>query len=71
MAVEAWLYDGRLRGTFDLAAGPRVATRTGIDLARALPLRLALGLDLTGVATGTARLSSRPTRRPGRRASSA
>jgi type II secretion system protein N len=59
VAVDAWLYDGRARGTFDLAAGPREyrAALEGIDLARALPLRMALGVDLAGLATGTARLS--------------
>jgi type II secretion system protein N len=59
VAVEAWLYDGRVRGAFDLAAGPREyqAAVEGIDLSRALPLRMALGVDLTGVATGTAQLS--------------
>lgn len=59
VAVDAWLYDGRVQGTFDLAAGPREyrATLEGIDLARALPLRMALGVDLAGLATGTARVS--------------
>jgi type II secretion system protein N len=59
VAVDAWLYDGRARGAFDLAAGPGEyrAALEGIDLARALPLRMALGVDLAGVATGTARLS--------------
>jgi type II secretion system protein N len=59
VAVDAWLYDGRVRGAFDLAAGPREyrATLEGIDLARALPLRMALGVDLTGVATGMVQLS--------------
>jgi type II secretion system protein N len=59
VAVDAWLYDGRVRGAFDLAAGPQEfrAELDRIDLARALPLRMASGVDLTGVATGTARLS--------------
>ncbi len=59
LAVQAWLYDGRVRGAFDLAAGPREyrAELDGIDLARALPLRMVTGVDLTGVAAGTARLS--------------
>jgi type II secretion system protein N len=64
VAVEAWLYDGRVRGAFDLATGPQEfrAELDGIDLARALPLRMASGMDLTGVATGKAQLSipSRP-----------
>jgi type II secretion system protein N len=59
VAVDAWLYDGRVRGAFDLAGGPREyrAALEGIDLARALPLRMALGVDLAGMASGTARLS--------------
>jgi type II secretion system protein N len=59
VAVDARLYDGRVRGAFDLATGPGEyrATLEAIDLARALPLRLALGVDLAGVATGTAQLS--------------
>jgi type II secretion system protein N len=59
VAVDAWLYEGRVRGAFDLAAGPQEfrAELDRIDLARALPLRMASGVDLTGVATGTARLS--------------
>jgi len=59
VAVDAWLYDGRVRGAFDLAAGPQEyrAELERIDLARALPLRLASGVDLTGVATGSVRLS--------------
>jgi type II secretion system protein N len=58
VALEAWLYDGRVSGAFDLAAGPRryQAELAGIDLARALPLRMALGIDLTGVASGKAHL---------------
>ena len=58
VAVEAWLYDGRGSGALDLAAGPqefRVAL-DGIDLARVLPLRMASGIDLTGLASGTAYL---------------
>jgi type II secretion system protein N len=55
IAVEAWIYDGRVRGAFDLAAGPQEyrAELEGIDLARALPLRMALGIDLAGMATGS------------------
>jgi type II secretion system protein N len=58
VAVEAWLYEGRVSGAFDLAAGPQAyrAAVEGIDLGRALPLRLALGLDLAGVVTGSAEL---------------
>jgi type II secretion system protein N len=56
VAVEAWIYDGRVSGSFDLAVGPRQfrAELSGIDLARALPLRMASGVDLTGVASGSA-----------------
>ena len=45
VAVDAWLYDGRVRGAFDLAGGPQVyrAELDGVDLARALPLRMASG----------------------------
>jgi type II secretion system protein N len=58
VAVEAWGYDGRANGSFDLSAGPRQfrVELIGIDLARVLPLRMASGVDLTGVATGTALL---------------
>jgi type II secretion system protein N len=58
VVVEAWLYDGRVNGAFDLTAGPRhlEAELAGIDLARALPLRMASGLDLAGVAAGSAQL---------------
>jgi type II secretion system protein N len=58
VGVEAWLYEGRASGSFDLAAGPQQyrAELNGIDLARALPLRMLTGADLTGVATGTAQL---------------
>lgn len=55
VAVEAWGFDGRVNGVFDLSAGPRQyrVELSGIDLARALPLRMASGVDLTGVATGS------------------
>lgn len=58
VAVEAWLYDGRVSGAFDLAAGPREyrASVDGVDLARALPLRMALGVDLAGLVTGAAQV---------------
>jgi type II secretion system protein N len=56
VALDARLWDGRVRGTFDLAAGPQAMDLSveSIDLARALPLRKASGLDLAGVATGRA-----------------
>jgi type II secretion system protein N len=58
LTVEAWLYDGRVSGAFDVAAGPRQyrAELSGIDLARALPIRMASGVDLAGVASGSAQL---------------
>jgi len=53
-AVTARLYDGRIRGTFDLAAGPRTVDLLveKVDLGQALPLRKAAGLDLEGVLSG-------------------
>jgi type II secretion system protein N len=58
VAVDAWLYEGRVRGAIDLAAGPQEfrAAVDGVDLGRALPLRLALGVDLAGLVTGSAEL---------------
>jgi type II secretion system protein N len=52
--VSARLYDGRIRGTFDLAAGPRTVDLLveKVDLGQALPLRKAAGLDLEGVVSG-------------------
>jgi type II secretion system protein N len=59
VAVDAWLYDGRVRGAFDLAAGPQAwqGQLEGVDLARALPLRMATGIDLAGVASGSLQLA--------------
>jgi type II secretion system protein N len=59
VAVDAWLYDGRVTGAFDLATGPREyrAEVKGVDLARALPLRLALGVDLAGVVSGSGQVA--------------
>jgi type II secretion system protein N len=47
-----------VRGAFDLAAGPQEfrAAVDGVDLGRALPLRLALGVDLAGLVTGSAEI---------------
>ena len=58
VAVDAWLYEGRVKASFDLAGGPRQyrAELSGVDLSRALPLRLATGLDLTGVVSGSGQL---------------
>ncbi|MBK9516559.1 MAG: type II secretion system protein GspN [Anaeromyxobacter sp.] len=57
VAVAARLYDGRATGSFDLSGAPQVveARLSHLDLAQAVPLRKAAGLDLTGLATGTAR----------------
>lgn len=58
VAFDAWLYEGRVSGAFDLAAGPQEvrAAVEAVDLGRALPLRQALGVDLTGLVTGSAQL---------------
>jgi type II secretion system protein N len=58
VAAEAWLYEGRVTGTFDLGSGLRryQAELVGVDLARALPLRMASGVDLTGLASGSGQL---------------
>lgn len=56
LAFDASLYDGRVHGTADLSGDERsleVAVQ-GLDLARALPLRKALGADLVGVLAGRA-----------------
>jgi type II secretion system protein N len=59
VAVDAWIFDGRVRGAFDLAAGPQAwrGELEGVDLARALPLRMATGIDLAGVASGSLQLA--------------
>jgi len=56
IAFDARLYDGRVRGTADLDGDPQrfTAAVEGVDLARALPLRKASGLELLGVASGSA-----------------
>lgn len=68
VAFDADLYDGRVRGTADLSGDVRrvVLDVRGVDLARALPLRKAAGLDLLGVLTGTAdvELPAAPDGRP-------
>ena len=54
VAFDVRIYDGTLRGTADLSATRRVvAEAEGIDLAAALPLRKASGLDLLGRVQGT------------------
>jgi len=54
VALAARLYDGTVRGTFGLGAGPQTVEVEvdGLDLAQAIPLRKASGVDLTGVANG-------------------
>lgn len=56
LAFDARLYDGRVRGTADLSGEERrlVADVEGVDLAAALPLRKAAGMDLLGRVNGTA-----------------
>jgi type II secretion system protein N len=56
VSFDAWLYDGRVRGTADLTGETRdvVVDVEGVDLSRALPLRKASGLDLLGTLTGKA-----------------
>jgi type II secretion system protein N len=53
------LWDGVLRGTVDVTGQPQVAELAleHLDLAQATPLRLAAGLDLAGLASGTARFT--------------
>jgi len=58
-AVTARLYDGRVRATFDLAGASRevdVAVEH-LDLAQAVQLRKASGLDLMGLVSGTGRVT--------------
>lgn len=56
VAFDVRLWDGRIRGTADVGAGDRrvVATVEKVDLARALPLRQALKLELLGLVSGSA-----------------
>lgn len=57
--LTAALWDGTVRARVDLNGSPqRVELELKhLDLAQAVPLRKAAGLDLAGVATGTGRLS--------------
>jgi type II secretion system protein N len=54
VALSARLYDGRVRGTFGLGTGLQTVEveLDGLDLAQAIPLRKASGVDLTGVVSG-------------------
>lgn len=59
IGFDARVWDGRVRGRLGLAGdGQEVdATLEQVDLARALPLRAAAGLDLEGLASGAVRLA--------------
>lgn len=59
VAVAARLYEGTVRGALDVTGAPQVADLSldRVDLSRAIPLRKAAGLDLDGLASGTARLT--------------
>jgi type II secretion system protein N len=55
VAFDATIYDGRVRGTADLAGDRRIVAEVeGVDLGAALPLRKAAGVDLLGRLHGTA-----------------
>lgn len=56
VAFDANVYDGRVRGTADLSGDQREIGLDvqGVDLARALPLRKAAGVDLVGILSGKA-----------------
>lgn len=56
VAFDAALYDGRVEGTADLSGDARrlLVDVSDVDLARALPLRKASGLDLLGKVTAKA-----------------
>ncbi len=59
VALAARLYEGTVRGAFDLKGAPQEVDLAidGLDLSRAAPLRKAAGVDLDGVASGTAHLT--------------
>src|SRR5512145_289262 len=55
VAFDADLYDGHVEGTADLSGDARLALDVkGLDLAQALPLRKASGVDLLGRVNGKA-----------------
>ncbi len=58
VALAVRVYDGVIAGLVDARRVPREVDLTvaGLDLARAIPLRKAAGLDLDGVASGSAHL---------------
>jgi type II secretion system protein N len=59
VAFDAAIYDGRVEGTADLSGDARrvVLDLREVDLARALPLRKAAGVELRGKASGKADLT--------------
>ncbi len=59
LAVRARLYDGTVKGTFDLNGAPQLldVAVDKVDLGRVIPLRRASGVDLDGVASGSASLT--------------
>jgi len=56
VAFDARLWEGRIRGTAGLGSGDRRVTASlqKLDLARAVPLRQALRLELVGIVSGSA-----------------
>ncbi len=59
LVFDGRVYEGRVRGTADLSGDVRnVSLRVeGVDLARAVPLKKATGMDLQGTLGGTADLA--------------
>jgi len=59
VALVAHLYEGTVKGIFDVRGSPQLVDLAldRVDLSRAIPLRKAAGLDLDGLASGTAQLS--------------
>jgi type II secretion system protein N len=59
VAVWARIYDGTVKGTFDVTGAPQVLDLAvdKVDLARVIPLRKATGVDLDGLASGSASLT--------------
>lgn len=59
VAVAARVYEGTVRGALDVTGAPQVLDLAldQVDLSRAVPLRKAAGVDLDGLASGTARIT--------------
>jgi type II secretion system protein N len=57
LALAARLWDGSLKATVDTRGGALDLSLAHLDLAQAVPLRKAAGLDLTGLASGSAHLT--------------